>query len=61
MSTIFISNTSNELKIAQEISGRLKTKGHNVTMDTDALLPGQEWRMILWNALVNSDVVISMI
>jgi hypothetical protein len=61
MANIYISYNSKDTRIAQAISSRLKTKGHKVTLDVDALIPGQDWRTALMSALESSDAVVAII
>lgn len=61
MANVYISYNSRDTTIAQSISAGLRSMGHNVTLDVDALIPGQDWRANLRSALETSDAVVAII
>jgi len=61
MAKIYLSYRTTDREVAREIASRLQSIGHTVTVDTDILVPGQEWRTVLRNALEDADCVIAII
>lgn len=61
MSKVYISYNSKDRIIATRISDFLKTAGHEVLIDVDTLLPGQDITSTLFDALRQSDFMIVII
>jgi len=61
MARIYISYTSADREVANELAGGLTDKGHEVLMDVDTLVPGQNWRAVLTDALQSSEVFVSLL
>lgn len=61
MAKIYISYTRTDEELVRELSTRLEEKGHQISIDSDAIAPGDDWRTALEVALESSDVFISLL
>ena len=61
MSKVYISYNSRDKDIAIAISDALKNAGHEILIDVDTLLPGQDISSTLFEALRQSDFMIVLI
>ncbi len=61
MANIYISHSSQDKDLANEISRKLSEKGHQISIDYASLTPGDHWRTSLEMALESSDVFISLL
>jgi hypothetical protein len=61
MAKIYISYNKNDTPIASKISETLKEAGHEISIDVDTLLPGQDISIALFEALRNSDFMVVII
>jgi hypothetical protein len=58
MSRIFLSYSRHDKEFVLKISQDLRSLGHEITVDVDSVLPGQDWRKVLATGLRDSDVYI---
>lgn len=61
MAKIYISYNNKDHNIAQKISDELKTADHEILIDVDTLLPGEDITSTLFNALRKSEIMIVII
>lgn len=61
MARLFISYSSTDGKLAKELARRLRARKHQISIDTDSLVPGVEWRRELLDKLLLSDGVIVLL
>lgn len=61
MAKIYLSYNGKDKKIASEYSNILKKIGHSISMDIDNILPGEDWRRVLTQALKQSDGMILLV
>lgn len=55
---LFISYASGDRSKAQELHAYLSTHGMNPWLDTENLLPGQDWKMEISKALDETDLIL---
>ena len=58
MAKIYLSYNQNDRDFVIHVAGRLKEQGHEITIDIDAVTPGQNWRQALSEGLKSSDVFV---
>jgi len=58
MATVYISYNQRDRDFVAEVAERLKSQGHLLTLDVEALSPGQDWRRALTDGLKNSEVFV---
>jgi len=58
MARIFISYNRQDSEFVRSVSDQLKTQGHDIAIDVDALAPGQDLRRTLASALKESEVFV---
>lgn len=58
MATIYVSYNHQDKDLVAQVTERLKVRGYYLTLDTEALAPGQNWRSTLTEGLKNSEVFI---
>lgn len=61
MSRIFISYNSRDSALAKQLSDKLRARGHELTIDVDSLVPGQDWRTTLMSSLREADGLIVLL
>ena len=61
MASIYLSYRMTDEQIARELTARLIAGGHRVTVDTNTLMPGQQFRTVLRDALKTSDCVVALL
>jgi hypothetical protein len=61
MAKIYISYSTHDTDVAQQIAAGLKILGHQINIDIETLTAGQEWRSVLSDALKSSEVFISLL
>src|SRR5262245_9795063 len=61
MATLFFSYSSRDRRLAHQLVAQLSHLGHRVTIDTDSLVPGIEWRRELLDKLLLSDGVVVLL
>ncbi|MBC8507194.1 MAG: TIR domain-containing protein [Chloroflexi bacterium] len=59
MSKIFISYARENKETAKEIFDWLESEGHSPWLDTERLIPGQDWKMEIDKAIHDSDVFLA--
>jgi hypothetical protein len=58
MANLYISYNQRDREFVASIAERLKGQGHQLTLDVEALSPGQDWRRALTDGLKSSEVFI---
>lgn len=58
MSRIFLSYSRHDRDIVLSVSRELHSLGHEITVDVDSVLPGQDWRKVLATGLRDSEVYV---
>ena len=58
MSRIFLSYSRFDKDIVLSVSRELQALGHDITVDVDSVLPGQDWRKVLATGLRDSEVYV---
>jgi hypothetical protein len=58
MSRIFLSYSRHDRDVVLSVSRELQSLGHDITVDVDSVLPGQDWRKILATGLRESEVYV---
>ncbi|WP_435608260.1 toll/interleukin-1 receptor domain-containing protein [Pseudomonas knackmussii] len=58
MSRIFLSYSRHDKDIVLSVSRKLQSLGHEITVDVDSVLPGQDWRKVLATGLRDSEVYV---
>lgn len=58
MATVYISYNQRDREFVAQVAEQLKAQGHQLTLDVEALTPGQDWRQALTEGLKNSEVFI---
>jgi hypothetical protein len=61
MANIYISHTSKDRELTMRIAAGLREAGQTVFIDFAELVPGDEWRSTLANALGHADVILALI
>jgi TIR domain len=61
MATLFFSYSSRDRPLAQRLVTKLSRLGHRISIDTDSLVPGVEWRRELLDKLLLSDGVVVLL
>lgn len=61
MAKIFISYTQADKEIVSRLTTELKSRGHEILMDTEVMKVGQDFRRTLTNALKSAEGVIAII
>jgi TIR domain len=61
MAILFLSYKLEDRKLAERLQAELKTLGHTIRVDTNAVLFGSGWRDSLMRALMESDAVVALI
>jgi TIR domain len=61
MANLFFSYSSRDRPLAQQLAARLSQLGHRISIDTDSLVPGVEWRRELLDKLLLSDGVVVLL
>lgn len=58
MSRIFLSYSRHDKEVVLSVSRELQALGHEITVDVDSVLPGQDWRKVLATGLRDSEVYV---
>jgi len=58
MSRIFLSYSRHDKELVLKVSRELQSLGHEITVDVDSVLPGQDWRKVLATGLRDSEVYV---
>lgn len=58
MSRIFLSYSRHDKDVVLSVSRELHSLGHEITVDVDSVLPGQDWRKVLATGLRDSEVYV---
>lgn len=58
MSRIFLSYSRHDRDLVLAVSQELRTFGHEITVDVDSVLPGQDWRKVLATGLKGSEIYV---
>lgn len=61
MAKIYLSYSHKDADFARLLTAKLRTGGHEVLVDTDALAPGQNWRAILSEALKDAEAFVALL
>ncbi len=61
MKKVFLSYAREDLKIAKKIYNDLADKGINVWLDDNALIPGQNWRYEITQAIKGSNYFLALL
>jgi hypothetical protein len=61
MAKIYLSYSHRDAEFARQVTERLRTGGHEIILDVDALAPGQSWRTILAEGLQSADAFIVLL
>lgn len=59
MAKVFISYVREDEAIAQKIHDYLKAEGHDIWIDQEKLIPGQDWKQEIQKAINSNDVFIA--
>lgn len=58
---VFISHSSKDRPVAQQLAHRLSQAGLRVWIPEDEILPGDNWAKLIGEALENSDVMVVLV
>jgi len=58
MARLFVSYSSRDAAVATRLARELRSRGHQIAIDVDSLVPGVEWRRELLDKLLLSDGVV---
>jgi hypothetical protein len=61
MSRVFISYNTRDSALAKKLSEKLRARGHELTIDIDSLVPGQDWRTTLMSSLKEADGLVVLL
>lgn len=58
MSRIFLSYSRHDKDVVLSVSQELRSLGHEITVDVDSVMPGQDWRKVLATGLRDSEIYV---
>jgi len=61
MAKIYLSYSRKDGDFARLLSARLQSAGHEVVIDTDTLMPGEDWRSLLSEGLKSADAFVVLL
>lgn len=61
MAKVYISYNHRDADLAKAVANRLRESGHQITVDVDSLMPGDDWRSVLMDGLQQSDGLVVLL
>jgi hypothetical protein len=61
MARLYVSYSSRDRQLAQQLASQLRARGHQIAIDVDSLVPGVEWRRELMDKLLLCDGVVVLL
>jgi hypothetical protein len=61
MARIYLSYSRKDIEFALKLADRLRSNGHEISIDIESLSPGEDWRRALSVGLKNSDVFVVLL